>query len=94
MERREFMGAALALFCGVALPAPVIELIRVAPIVPAPFVEPDWMRAAMGKFMNDALYPPQMVVIGNPEPYKLPLAEVWRQQRPVATVKFGPRKGG
>ena len=33
-ERREFLGAMLALFAGVALPEPVRELIRVQPVLP------------------------------------------------------------
>ena len=67
MERRDFMGAMLAIFGGIALPAPVIERVRL--IVPA---KPDLLTSGrldelmrgLIPGMNSRLYPGDHVSVG------------------------------
>lgn len=73
MERREFVEAALALFTWTVLPEPVRESLFVwDDVTPALWfsvgnpdhAEPDWMKVAMGRYMNLHLYrPPGSVMI-------------------------------
>ncbi|MCK5652563.1 MAG: hypothetical protein KAJ42_14340 [Gemmatimonadetes bacterium] len=68
MERRDFLGAALALFTWTVLPEPVRESIFVWDDVTPPLwfsvsPEPDWMGAAMKRYMNAQLYAPRGVTL-------------------------------
>ena len=92
MERREFVGAALALFCGVAMPEPVRESIFVWDDVTPPLwfvtgnpdhVEPDWVKAAMSRYMNLQLYAPrgQVTLTHIGEPAQQEYAQWWAEQQ-------------
>ncbi len=61
MERRDFVGAVLALFTWTAMPAREIEMIHL--FSPPMGPEPDWMGAAMKRYMNAQLYAPQGVTM-------------------------------
>ena len=63
-ERREFLGAMAALFGGVLLPEPVLEIIRVPSVGRLGCgPDPNWMKTAMTGYMNAALYRPDNKVL-------------------------------
>ena len=61
MERRDFLGALLALFTWTAMPEREIEMIHL--FTTDMFPEPDWMGAAMKRYMNAQLYAPRGVTL-------------------------------
>jgi hypothetical protein len=84
MERRDFVGAMLALFTWTVMPEREIEMIHLFSTPPDTLlISDDVMKAMMSQYMNAQLYAPrgQVTVTHIGEPAQLEYAQWWREQQ-------------
>lgn len=87
MERRDFLGAALALFTWTVLPEPVREVVWVQdPWMPPDtlLISEDVMKKMMSSYMNLQLYPPRgagVILTDIREPAHQEYAQWWAEQQ-------------